>query len=383
MKNLALIWLLCFAHAFQAQDSNARYQLDWKSNLSYNSSGIDRHLTDAFFYGGHIDSLITAKSLSQLHSRNFWGMNLESSLRLTLPNQYLIQGGIYNYTGINFSKDAFGLTFLGNASYMADTALLSGTKFQSTSFSKLGIGRVIDSLGSTICFNLVALHADSYGTIYGGSIYQDPLIDSISLDVNAHVRTSKMSLFTGVGFAIDLDYRFVSADEERQLPFQIVLQNIGVAKSFQPMQSYQVDSSLLYTGFSLQQFSAQGPTALLTSLLDSLGIHSKHTSGWVLLPGMMQFSKTIDPKMPQRLQAYYGAKMYLRSTYIPCIYAGLDTRMANGFHLGIGASYGGFGGLRLQAYSQLQFKQWSLGLHTDNALMHNGASLYAHLKCGF
>ena len=58
--------------------------------------------------------------------------------------------------------------------------------------------------------------------------------------------------------------------------------------------------------------------------------------------------------------ARYGAQFMLRQTYTPLIYAGAQLKVKKAWHTGLGMAYGGFGGLRLQAYSAFRFKRSEL-----------------------
>jgi hypothetical protein len=46
-------------------------------------------------------------------------------------------------------------------------------------------------------------------------------------------------------------------------------------------------------------------------------------------------------------------------------------------------AYGGFGGLRAQAYSAIRFKRSQLLLRSDNIALQKGASLYLQFRCDF
>jgi hypothetical protein len=103
----------------------------------------------------------------------------------------------------------------------------------------------------------------------------------------------------------------------------------------------------------------------------------------MLLPAQIRLSKTLDWDSPQRLEAYYGAQFMLRQTYTPLIYAGAQVKVKKAWHTGLGMAYGGFGGLRLQAYSAFRFKRSELLLRSDNIALQNGASLYLQFRCDF
>jgi hypothetical protein len=71
----------------------------------------------------------------------------------------------------------------------------------------------------------------------------------------------------------------------------------------------------------------------------------------------------------------------LRQTYTPLVYAGAHLRVQKVWQTGIGLAYGGFGGLRMQAYSAFRFKHSQILLRSDNCTLRNGASLYLQFRC--
>jgi hypothetical protein len=73
----------------------------------------------------------------------------------------------------------------------------------------------------------------------------------------------------------------------------------------------------------------------------------------------------------------------LRQTYTPLVYVGAQLKVKQAWHTGLGMAYGGFGGLRLQAYSAFRFKRSELLLRSDNIALQNGASIYLQFRCDF
>jgi hypothetical protein len=71
----------------------------------------------------------------------------------------------------------------------------------------------------------------------------------------------------------------------------------------------------------------------------------------------------------------------LRQTYTPLFFAGAHFFVTKKWQTGIGAAYGGFGGLRAQTYSALTFAKYQIYLRTDNLTFRKGASIYLQVKC--
>jgi hypothetical protein len=142
-----------------------------------------------------------------------------------------------------------------------------------------------------------------------------------------------------------------------------------------------MSGTLQYSGYSIATWQQTSVEQLAQAFLDSLGFEQALVSNWILLPAQIQLSKIIDPESQQRLAAYYGAQFMLRQTYTPLVYAGAQLKVKQFWRTGIGMAYGGFGGLRMQAYSAFQFKRSQLLLRSDNCTLRNGASLYLQFRC--
>ena len=185
------------------------------------------------------------------------------------------------------------------------------------------------------------------------------------------------------GLALDLDYRFGSAEyDEAPQQFQLLVQNFGIARAKQTTE-YSLDGALQYAGYSLAAWQQTSLDELATGFLDSLGYEKNSAQKWIFLPAQIQLAKVCDWERPNRIEAYYGAQFILRQTYIPFVYAGAHFKVKKAWQTGVGMAYGGFGGLRAQAYSAIRFKRLQLLLRSDNIALQNGASLYLQFRCDF
>ena len=388
MKRL-LLFVLLQTQVLVAQQS---FELDAFGN--YNSTGLRRQIPDAFFYGGAIDSSTIAKSLAKLGARNSFGLQMGSNAVWKSPwalsketkktassYHWAFGAGIQQYSGLHFSKDAFGLVFQGGLPYLGDTLNLGNLRAESISFSKIGFGVVNSLTQSALLVHFVSVHNHIGASLQDGIWFQDPSSAQINLALEGSAQMSNAK--GGFGFAIDLDYRFGSIQEEDQeQQFQLLIQNFGVAR-LSNMPTYALNGALQYQGFSLAEWQQTNLNDLAGNFLDTLGYQRSTTSNWVFLPTTVILAKRIDWESTARLQAYYGAQFILRQTYTPLIYTGAHVRISKVWHTGVGMAYGGFGGLRAQAYSAFHFKRSQLALRSDNIFMQNGASLYIQYRCDF
>jgi hypothetical protein len=361
----------------------------------YNSTGVRRQIPDAFFYGGLIDSSQISQSLTKLSARNAFGLQMGFNAQWQTPwvvskdskkwgsgYRWVLGAGIQQYGGIQFSKDLFGLVFQGGLPYMGDTLDISNLRVEATTFAKIGIGLVNTTTQSSFLVHFVAVQNHIAAALQKGTWLQYPSSAQIDLALQGQAQFSGSSP-TAYGVAFDLDYRFGSAEnEETEQQFQFLVQNFGVARSIQTTQ-YNLSGSFQYAGFSFAQWQQASVNTLMNGFLDSLGYQKSTVSSWILLPAQFQLAKVINWDSPQRLDAYYGAQFMLRQTYTPLIYAGAHYKVKKAWQTGLGMAYGGFGGLRVQAYSAFHFKRSQLLLRSDNIALQNGASLYLQFRCDF
>lgn len=389
MRNLLII-LLFFAPTLHAQQS-----IFFESYGHYNSTGVRRQIPDAFFYGGPIDSTVISQSIANLAERNSFGLQMGGTVQYVSPwkaskntkkwgshYHFIFGGGAYQYAGVQFSKDIFGLVFNGGLPYIGDTLQFGNLRVQSTTFSKLGFG-LYDSLSkSSFLIHFVAVQNHFNGFLSEGSWYQDPNSAQIDLALNGTAQMSSNQA-KAYGLALDLDYRFGSEQgEEAAQQFQLLIQNFGFARAANATK-YELNGALQYAGFSFNQWQQTNLNELSNAVLDTLGFVKKNTQTWIVLPAQISLSKCLDWDKIQKLQAYYGAQFMLRQTYTPLVYAGAQLKVNKVWYTGLGLAYGGFGGLRAQAYSALRFKRSMFVLRSDNIALQNGASLYLQFRCDF
>ena len=361
----------------------------------YNSTGVRRQVADAFFYGGLIDSSQINQSLTKLSARNTFGLQMGFNAQWQTPwalskdaknwgssYRWILGAGIHQYGGIHFSKDLFGLVFQGGLPYMGDSLDISNLRVESTTFSKVGFGLVNNSTQSSFLVHFVAVQNHIAAALKKGTWLQDPASAQIDLALQGEAQFSGASP-AAYGVAFVIDYRFGSTENDeapRQFLFQV--KNFGIARSTSTTK-FELDGSIQYAGYSLAQWQQASLNELSDAFLDSLGYKKKSAQKWIFLPAQIQLAKVCDWERPNRIEAYYGAQFILRQTYIPFVYAGAHFKVMKVWQTGVGMAYGGFGGLRAQAYSAIRFKRSQLLLRSDNIALQNGASLYLQFRCDF
>ena len=404
MRNLiSLFLLLCGANVFGQnmlpliQDTTGQRSgmFTLTSNGDYASNAIGKNIVQSFFYGGFIDQDMKNASIERLQNINQFGldMNAELSFRskedLTKKESspfynhgYSIQAGYHQFSSIIFSRDAFRYAFEGNSLFLGDTADFSGTRFQSMGYSKIGFGIFNRSTNNSLTLNVLNLNQFATGAMSTATIYQDSQNDTINLDYTGEFSFAKGAGFSkGFGLSFDIDYRIQTNENDHEMTFQLLAKNIGFILPTN-VTRYSADSSFQYTGFNLNQLVQQNILSTI-QLADTLGLEKGTEKKALLLPGFIQFSKLVDMQATQRIQSFYGARMFLSTNYIPYFFAGVHGRVTKHWSTGISASYGGFSRLKWGMYSSFQFSNWNIGVASENLLSKTGESIILQVKCAF
>ena len=132
---------------------------------------------------------------------------------------------------------------------------------------------------------------------------------------------------------------------------------------------YKVDTLLTFEGFTFDQLI--GNSNVLdngTSILDTLGIDSLSVTKFRILPGYIQVGKIVDESSQQRLQGFFGVRLYTISTYAPLVFGGAHVRANSWLSFGVNASYGGFTRFRAGLYAQSSFKNMTVALASEDVV---------------
>jgi hypothetical protein len=404
MRNLiSLFFLICSVNVYgqnmlpliQDTIGQRNRSITLTSNGDYSSNAIGKNIVQSFFYGGFIDQDMKNSSIERLQNINQFGldMNAEFSFRskgdLTKKESspfynhgYIVQAGYHQFSSIIFSRDVFRYAFEGNSLFLGDTADFSGTRFQSMGYSKIGFGIFNRSTNNALTLNVISLNQFASGNMEMASIFQDSQNDTMQLDYTGGFSFSKNGGFSkGFGISFDVDYRIQTNENEHPMTFQFLAKNIGFILPTN-MTHYAADSSFQYTGFNLNQLVQQNILSTM-NLPDTLGIEKGTEKKALLLPGFIQFSKLVDMQATQRIQSFYGARMFLSKNYIPYFFAGVHGRVTKNWSTGLSASYGGFSQFKWGMYSSFQFSNWNIGVASENLFNKTGESITLQVKCAF
>ena len=404
MRNVfSLVFSLCGLTVFGqhmlplVQDTTGKYNgsITLTSNGDYASNAIGKNIVQSFFYGGFIDQNMKNSSIERLQNINQFGLDMNAELSFRSKGDlskkesspfynhgYIVQAGYHQFSSLVFSRDAFRYAFEGNSLFLGDTADFSGTRFNSMGYSKIGFGIFNRSNNNALTLNVISLNQFASGNMETASIIQDSQNDTIQLDYTGGFSFAKNGGFSkGFGISFDVDYRIQTNENDHAMTFQFLAKNIGFILPTQ-MTRYAADSSFQYTGFNLNQLVQQNLLSTM-SLADTLGIEKGTEKRALLLPGFIQFSKLVDMQATQRIQSFYGARMFLSQNYIPYFFAGVHGRVTKHWSTGLSASFGGFSQLKWGMYSSFQLSRWNIGVASENLFSKTGESIILQVKCAF
>ena len=400
--NSILAVLICvLAHSQSmlplVQDTNinaCNHELSLSGVVDFQSTSIGKDITKSFIYGGFIDDAMKLSSSNRHDEINRFGIDLNTEVvyknhKVNLFKDslkgLLIKGGVFSFSSLIYSKDLFDMAFYGNDMFTGDTAYFTGSQFNSVSFQKIGIGWLNKKSKSSFSLNFIGVNNYLNGVINESYLYNSQDADSLEFLLSGEgMRSNNSSYYKGFGLAIDMDYRFKMKKNEKEfVHFQLVMRNLGfayllntenyIANGVATVDSYQIND--LINSESI--FS--NPEEVSEGLSDTI-----ITKGsLVMLPAMFQFTKLVDYNSLNQFQGFFGFRGYLNNAYVPMLFGGLDFKAAKWCRFGAQASYGGFSQLRWGMYSSFNFKNFNLGIASENLFSKTGESILIKLSCAF
>lgn len=371
-----------------------------KSIGDYGASAVLNGITNKFFIGGFIDSTMKDNSLSRHSGVNRIGVNAGGEVYYRNANKkifknkdwgYEISAGVNYFGGALYGKDAFGLIFFGNQSYVGDTMNLSGMDVSFTAMQKVGFGFYDVKSKSSVRLNLFNISSRLNADFRDFEVQQSMDGQELTLVMDGDVTVGQSSQFNqGFGVGLDFDFRIpISWVKGDDAYIQFKSQNLGFGYMYEAQKKYSFDTTIVFDGFRFEQLiSENGYFSDSISMLDTLGIRSEDVNSLFLLPGFIQVSKMVDNNSEKQLQSFFGLRVYPSLIFSPLGFAGADYRFNEHIHAGASVTFGGFSGLRFGAYGQFNWSKFGLGVGSDNfsGFMRqggNGTSLYLNAVCRF
>ena len=378
---LILLANFCFSQQFIPVQHDTTYyshEIILTGMAEVSSSALKNEFTNKLIYGGFISDQIKNQTFDKHKNVNRLGLDIMTELEYrnmkvnAFRNDkigFLVKGGYSILGSAIYTKDAFGLVFYGNSSYLGETADLTGSQFSFISFQKVGFGIINKKTKSNISLNLYNISDFTNGFLRNGSVTTNQDGTSIEVKLDGALNSAIGNSFSkGIGLGVDCDYRipFIGTNTKR-VTVQFLAKNIGVANYHSGIQQYRIDSSYVYDGLKFKEI--YGDKSLFRddfSLLDSLNIEKVVQKKTLFLPGFLQVGKIVDDNNLSKWQSFFGIRLYPSLTFSPLLFIGAHYKANKWLEVGAQATFGGFSNFRIGAYSSIRLKNWAIGIASQD-----------------
>jgi hypothetical protein len=373
-----------FHQHFMHRYGNTKRAVQIHTNAEFGSSAINTLFIHQFLTGNYLDESLKNSVSDRLFSSNRFGLDWNSEVGYFNMNDSLIGKGWGFYAGFknrlyaegNFSRDLFRLAFYGNKEFAGDTAHLSGTAASLMMYQQFQIGFIKNwirpSSAHTLGFALSYVNGNFYNnaSLQRFTLFTEANAEYIDVNANASLNFQKPEDFTffknnGTGLSLDLDYQYSWG--KNTVSFQA--HDIGFIYWSRPLQSYRIDSTLLFTGVEISNvFSNPGES--FSQLVDSLDQYylkrEDQTMGYMFLP--VQFHAAYTRFfLDNRIVLQCGVNARISQSYFPYTYARGIFYPHSRLMIGTSLGYGGFGTLNVGFELGVDFgKGYTMILHTKN-----------------
>lgn len=372
-------------------DTNERTQeFILSGGLDYSATSVSNSLSTFFIRGGEISKEITTENYEQHQALNRLGIVAQPELEYINYNIRLLKNrawGLQIKAGMNtiassrYTSGLFGLAFLGNERFLGTEVDLSNSTFSYLSAHKLGVGFIDVKTKSSVTLNLYGITNYASGHLNDASFSQD------ADGYNAEIQLSGMfegplnsTYYKGLGVGIDANFILPISVFNRQNYIQFQLQNLGVGFLTGKRIVYQMDTTLNFNGFEIEELI--GDESMISSdsdLLSELGLKKDTLAATpIALPFSIQVGKIVDEQNQQLIQSFFGLRAMYQKGAIPLVYAGLQVRATDWLRFGVSANYGGFSNFRVGMYCQVVKGNFNAGVGTNNLIGMVSKSGFGH-----
>jgi len=224
-----LLIICCTPLFLLAQTDEIRHNIEWNTNLLFESSSLDKSFLNIMLYGGHITDSIKSNWINGGGNNNILYSEISNGLSYTLERNNKTFGFSFadrNILNASFSDDLLRLGFEGNFHHQGKSLDFGGTSIRADRFQQYSIsyGIIIKQLKvKTSVSYLSGNHHLSY-IIKKGSLYTAPFGTSLDIayDMNTFITdTASLSPFkhNGNGIALGLSTEFQFKEHTIHLSF--------------------------------------------------------------------------------------------------------------------------------------------------------------------
>lgn len=354
----------------------AKQQIILYGNAFTLSTSLQNAFTQKILFGGQISSDLSNTTYKKLHPVNrlgggaHFGIEYRGIAPIFKKNKawsWMINiSESAHFYGL-FSDDLFGLTFMGNSTFLGKSVSLKNLTGRFDQFLSLGGGIHNRKTKTYVVLNAVFPQNFFQLEMDRGNISFSPNGDAFDLNANGNVLIANdYTYFKGIGASLNFGYYLPFGKKDK---FHGIIaftgKNLG-AYYIHNTQSYTIDlASKHYEGYSIEKWMN---TENKIDLMDTLNITNEQRDTWKLLPGYLQIGKIVDVDSMRKWQPFFGVRMYLNKINRPMVYLGINYQPITPFSLGLQGSFGGYGNFRLGFYVNYNTTHWNIGLGTEDIL---------------
>ena len=260
MKSIIILLFPLFLFSQNTEENKKKnlnqHQIEWNTNLLFESNGLNKGFLNTFLYGGFISNDLKNKWINLDSEENVIYSEISNSISYrNLKYNIGISLADRNIINASFPDDLMRIYLFGNFDYQNKTIDFSNTNIRIDRFQqyKLDYTYSINKTNIQAGISYLAGNHHTSFIIENGTFYTAPLgvyLD-VSYDINANVTdTSSLNIFAnngnGMAFDIDIDLTLNS----NTLDFYI--QDLGFINWKKESITYNTDSSFIFSGVEVE-----------------------------------------------------------------------------------------------------------------------------------
>ncbi|MBX2982775.1 MAG: hypothetical protein KF843_08890 [Flavobacteriales bacterium] len=353
---------------------------------SYDSNVIYNDLVMGIYRGGPLSGEVRKRTLDVLGSGNRAGSEQEGTATYTWGDSLFGRSGLRprfsmgyrDFLGMRFTRDAFALSFFGNAAFEGRTAHIGPSNFEQINYQTFSFGVEDRRTGSFLELGVVNGRALNSGQLHTADLYtaMDGRYLELELDGNYHRSdTGSTGLSNGIGAVLSMQWRKPLQLFQSPGALSITVTDLGFIAWNPNSLSVTKDSTIRFEGLEVSGILDLDDLILNENTLqDSLGLGYSKGGYLRMLPARMEAKLEFG-------REYKGHSAFLRSAYavsvdyrllpgyVPYAIVDRNLELTKCIMVQVGAAYGGFGDLRARLGLQaLLGKHVGIRLGTPNLI---------------
>ncbi|MFK7755809.1 MAG: hypothetical protein AB8B53_02630 [Flavobacteriales bacterium] len=340
------------------------------------SDVVENSLTDRLLFGGGIDREDLLGMSENMDGSNLIGGWADARMRyraltdpkvLKRPYSLMLEFGTASYGYSRFSKDVFHLGFLGNADRLGETLFGSNTVAETMLYQYAGLGIMNESTGSYASFNLINVQNYFRSEVTDLELFTAEDVSQIDLIYNGEVVLNdslRGDFLSNSGTGAVLNARYNIQLREKKDLFSVELRNVGFSRLNDRARVLSSDSSFSFSGVNITEvLSSDNPLESLT-LEDSIQVVRAQEARTVAMPADLRANYYHSINEADYIAV--GVRKRFFSFHNPELSVSYIHQETNKIGYTIGAVFGGYGKLRLNASVNYSHKNWRAFIATRN-----------------